>query len=156
MKYHHVLVSALIVFLGVSHYLGYTPIVVGVLFLLASVTAYFLYAKDKAAAKAGSWRVSENTLHVVAVLFGWPGALVAQERLRHKTKKQSFRAVFWLSVLVNVSGIAWFHSPQGNAQLRGSFYQLENFTISNVPYAAPVSTILFLTEFRAKEVEWLR
>lgn len=86
MKYHHVLISALILFLSASHYLGYTPIAVIVLFLFSSVTAYVLYAKDKAAAKAGAWRVSENTLHLVAVLFGWPGALVAQERLRHKTK----------------------------------------------------------------------
>lgn len=156
MKYHYVLISVLILFLSTSHYLGYTPIAVTVLFLFASVTAYVLYAKDKAAAKAGAWRVSENTLHVVAVLFGWPGALVAQERLRHKTKKQSFRVVFWLSVLVNVSGIVWLHSPQGNAQLRENLYQFENFVISKVPYEATVLTVLFLTELRANDVEWLR
>ena len=32
---------------------------------------------------------------------GWPGALIAQEKLRHKTRKQSFRIVFGLTVLFN-------------------------------------------------------
>lgn len=154
MKYHTVLVLALVVFLGASYYLGYTPTALSAIFLIASVIAYLLYAKDKAAAKVGSWRVSENTLHVAAVLFGWPGALIAQERLRHKTKKQSFRVVFWFSVLVNLSGIAWLHSPQGNAQFREGAYQLEKLVMSNVSQGASVSTVLFLTKFRKTKVEW--
>lgn len=155
MKYHYLLVLALIVFLGVSHYLGYTPIALWVIFFLASGIAYILYAKDKVAAKAGSWRVSENTLHVAALLFGWPGALIAQERLRHKTQKQSFRSIFWISVLVNLAGIAWFHSPQGNLQLREGLHQFEHLIISNVSHKAPVSTVLFLTKFRKNQVDWL-
>nr|WP_237416577.1 MULTISPECIES: DUF1294 domain-containing protein [Halomonas] len=112
--------------------------------------AYFLYAKDKAAAKVGSWRVPENALHVVALLFGWPGALIAQERLRHKTKKQSFRVFFWLTVLVNLGGVAWLHSPQGNSLLREGVHQFENFAVSNLPHRVSDSTVLFFTDFRNK------
>lgn len=150
MKLHHLLIAIFAVCLGASHYLGYTPIALSACFLLASVIAYYLYAKDKAAAKAGAWRVPERTLHLSALLCGWPGALVAQERLRHKTIKTSFRAVFWLSIAANLAGVIWLHSPQGNAQLRSGTHQLEDLVISSVPYASIVSTVLVLTHFRAK------
>lgn len=141
---------ALVIFLCGSHYLGYTPIVFSALFLFASLITYYLYAKDKAAAIVGSWRVPENTLHTAALIFGWPGALIAQERLRHKTKKQSFRNFFWFTVLINLCGIAWLHSPQGNNQLRAGAHQIENLVISHVPYPAAASTTLYLTKFREK------
>lgn len=142
--------------LTISYYSGYTPAALGVLFVFASTITYLTYAKDKAAAKSGSWRVSEKTLHMESFLFGWPGALIAQQRLRHKTQKRRFRAVFWLSVLLNLAGIAWLHSPQGHALLRESAHQIDNVVISHVPYEIPVSTVLFLTKFRGKNIEWLR
>lgn len=148
MSYHNILPGALAVFLGGSYYFGYTPIAFVLTFLLASIVTYMLYAKDKAAAKEGSWRVSENTLHAAALLFGWPGALIAQHRLRHKTKKKSFRVFFWFTMLLNLAVIAWVHTPQGNNQLRYSAHLLENMALSYIPYAAPVSTLLFLTKFR--------
>lgn len=156
MKLHYLLLTMLAAFLGGSHYLGYTPIALTALFLLASLIAYYLYAKDKAAAIAGTWRVPENSLHTSALLFGWPGALIAQQRLRHKTKKKSFRIFFWFTVLINLCGIAWLHSPPGNHQLRAGAHQIENLVISYVPYPAAASTTLYLTKFRASDIEWLR
>ena len=41
---------------------------------------------------------------------GWPGALLAQQVLRHKTSKTSFIAVFWLTILVNVVGFVALHA----------------------------------------------
>jgi uncharacterized membrane protein YsdA (DUF1294 family) len=156
MKYHWVLILALAMFLGASYYMGYTPVALSVVFLLSSVVSYFLYAKDKAAARTGSWRVSENTLHLWAMLFGWPGSLIAQQRLRHKTKKQSFRVFFWISVLINLGFVGWIHGPQGNGIIRYGAHELENITLANVPYVAPVSVVLFLTKFREKEIDWFR
>lgn len=84
-------------------------------YFLASVAAAYLslgiitfavYAWDKAAARRGAWRVPEATLHVLAVLGGWPGALAAQQVLRHKTRKQPFRTVFWFTVGLNSAALA--------------------------------------------------
>jgi uncharacterized membrane protein YsdA (DUF1294 family) len=46
--------------------------------------------------------VSENALLWTGLLGGWPGAIVAQQLLRHKTQKASFRSAFWMSVVANV------------------------------------------------------
>jgi len=39
---------------------------------------------------------------LVGLVGGWPGAVVAQQLLRHKTKKLSFRTRFWVTVALNV------------------------------------------------------
>ena len=80
---------------------------VGVLYLVVSVVAYVMYAVDKSAARsAGRRRIPERTLLVVSVLGGWPGSIVAQQTLRHKTRKQSFRRAFGVTVLVNLLALA--------------------------------------------------
>ena len=65
--------------------------------LALNLLTLWLYAADKNAARAGAWRVSENQLHLLALLGGWPAAWWAQQSLRHKTSKVSFRAAYWLS-----------------------------------------------------------
>ena len=71
--------------------------------LLMSAATFLVYRQDKQAAQAGDWRTSENTLHMMALLGGWSGALWAQLFLRHKSQKMEFLVVFWLMVLVNVA-----------------------------------------------------
>jgi uncharacterized membrane protein YsdA (DUF1294 family) len=51
----------------------------------------------------------EQTLHVFALLGGWPGALVAQRWLRHKSKKASFQVAFWVTVVVNCVALGWLY-----------------------------------------------
>jgi uncharacterized membrane protein YsdA (DUF1294 family) len=70
-------------------------------YLIISLLAFIVYAKDKAAAKKGSWRIPESTLHLLSLLGGWPGALIAQQTLRHKSKKEPFRFIFWITVFLN-------------------------------------------------------
>ncbi|KRE43686.1 hypothetical protein ASG74_02260 [Knoellia sp. Soil729] len=72
---------------------------------LVSGIAFMVYGADKAAAIQGRWRASESTLHLLGLLGGWPGALVARPVFRHKTIKQPFRAIFWATVLVNCLGL---------------------------------------------------
>ena len=90
---------------------------VGAAYVALSIVAYGMYAADKHAAQTGAWRVPENNLHLVALLGGWPGALIAQQRLRHKTVKPEFRAVFWLTVVANVLCFVLIFSPLGQAWL---------------------------------------
>lgn len=86
------------------------PSIVVAVYLGASVLAYLFYALDKAAARKGAGRTPESTLHMIGLLGGWPGALVAQQMLRHKTRKAEFRTTFWATVIVNCGVLAWFLS----------------------------------------------
>jgi uncharacterized membrane protein YsdA (DUF1294 family) len=67
--------------------------------LVLSVMTYWTYAHDKRQAQAGEWRVTEAWLHLLELAGGWPGAWLAQRRLRHKCSKGSYQVVFWLIVL---------------------------------------------------------
>ncbi|WP_137844598.1 DUF1294 domain-containing protein [Microbacterium sp. 2FI] len=72
------------------------------LYVAMSVIAFATYGIDKAAARRGGQRVSEQTLLTLGLVCGWPGALVAQQLFRHKTRKRSFRRAFWRTVVLNV------------------------------------------------------
>lgn len=74
---------------------------------VTSTIAYFAYKHDKEAALVGTRRTNEWTLVILGLIGGWPGALVARHRFRHKTKKVIFRIGFWLSVGFNLAGLAW-------------------------------------------------
>jgi uncharacterized membrane protein YsdA (DUF1294 family) len=93
------------------------PLIVFVLYLALSILTYWAYALDKTAAKKGAWRTQESTLHLFALAGGWPGALLAQQRLRHKSKKESFRFVFWVTVLINLGAALWLLSSTGSKVL---------------------------------------
>ncbi|MCX2758766.1 DUF1294 domain-containing protein [Vibrio sp. Sgm 22] len=84
-------------------------------YLVIGVVTFFVYAKDKRAAINGNWRVPEKTLHILSVAGGWLGALIAQDKLRHKTQKQPFRAIYWLTVAMNVAAFVWTLTPSGQA-----------------------------------------
>ncbi|RUR29531.1 DUF1294 domain-containing protein [Vreelandella andesensis] len=75
-------------------------------YLVVSAVTCLAYASDKSAAQKNGQRISEKTLHVLSLLAGWPGAMVAQQWLRHKTQKRPFRRVFWLTVLINLAALA--------------------------------------------------
>ena len=68
---------------------------------LMSLVAFLLYWSDKRKARAEQWRTPENVLHALELAGGWPGALLAQQVFRHKTRKVSFQWVFWLIVLAH-------------------------------------------------------
>ncbi|VVN93979.1 DUF1294 domain-containing protein [Pseudomonas fluorescens] len=68
---------------------------------IVSVLAFLLYGSDKRKARLDRWRVPENVLHAVELAGGWPGALLAQQVFRHKTRKLSFQLLFWVIVLLH-------------------------------------------------------
>jgi uncharacterized membrane protein YsdA (DUF1294 family) len=83
---------------------------VGAAYLAMSVVCFCSYALDKSAARRGERRTPESRLLVLGLLGGWPGAVLAQQWLRHKTVKQPFRQLFWCSVAVNLAGFVWLSS----------------------------------------------
>jgi len=104
--------------LAVSASSGRTPQPVLYAYLVVSLLTFAWYGRDKYAARRGSRRTPERTLHLLALFCGWPGALAAQQLFRHKTRKSSFRALFWLTVLLNGGAVVFLHSPAGAAYLR--------------------------------------
>jgi len=75
-------------------------------YALVGLLTYYFYWDDKRRAKSGEWRIPEANLHFWSLIGGWPGAFVAQQQFRHKTKKISFRLVFWLVVIAHQ--VLWF------------------------------------------------
>lgn len=75
-----------------------------------SLVSLLVYAVDKSAAVAGGWRVPEQALHLLALAGGWPGAIVAQQLLRHKSNKPAFRVAFWFTVIVNVTAFVAYNT----------------------------------------------
>ena len=92
---------------------GKLPFVVLIAYLIGSCVAYLTYVFDKASALKGQWRTPESTLHVFSLVGGWPGAMLAQRTLRHKTQKQSFQRTFWATVVLNCAALVWLLSPTG-------------------------------------------
>lgn len=76
-----------------------------------SVICALLYLFDKSAALHGRRRIPESTLLFAGLLCGWPGAVVAQQALRHKTRKESFQFAFRVSVAANAVAFALLASP---------------------------------------------
>ena len=100
---------ALVGGLGIA---GELPPAVPMVYMAGSLTAFALHWADKTAAQAGRRRTPEDTLLVIGLLGGWPGALVAQQLVRHKSRKTSFQLMFWLTVVLNCAVLAWFWSVQ--------------------------------------------
>ncbi len=92
--------------------LGRFPWVILTAVALLNLATFYVYWRDKDAAVQGGWRASENQLHGLAVLGGWPGAWFAQQILRHKSSKKPFRVIYWATVALNLLGLlAWLIWP---------------------------------------------
>ncbi len=107
-----------LVFIAFGGLTARLPLLIVGLYAGASLITFIAYAFDKSAAQSGSWRTQESTLHLLALIGGWPGALIAQNRLRHKSRKTSFQVVFWATALLNCGGLAWLLKAPGGQALR--------------------------------------
>jgi len=87
---------------------GRLPLEVVFVPLVLSVITFVVYALDKHAAQTGRWRTPESTLHLLELAGGWPGAWIAQQTLRHKSRKPGYRVVYWMMVVLHAAAlIAW-------------------------------------------------
>ena len=98
--------SAFVCSVAVLAYTGQIPVLMFWAYAAASVAAFVAYVLDKVAAKSKRRRIPESTLHLLGLIGGWPGALVAQSLVRHKTRKREFQVLFWVAVVLNVAGAA--------------------------------------------------
>ena len=78
--------------------------------VFTSILAFMAYAADKHAAQAGRWRIPEANLRLLELLGGWPGALLAQRVLRHKSRKASYRFAFRMMAALHLAAtMAWIY-----------------------------------------------
>jgi uncharacterized membrane protein YsdA (DUF1294 family) len=115
-----VLAALFLVFVAFIGLTARVPLGLLGLYAGASLVTFIAYAIDKSAAQSGRWRTQESTLHLLALIGGWPGALIAQNRLRHKSRKGPFLLAFWVTVLLNCGGLIWLLSTAGGQVLRST------------------------------------
>jgi uncharacterized membrane protein YsdA (DUF1294 family)/cold shock CspA family protein len=104
---------------------GWLPVAVLLIYVAASVFTFRAYAFDKAAAVNRQWRTPESTLHLLSLCGGWPGAMAAQQFLRHKCIKLCFQIVFWITVMFNCTALAWLTFSSGAQPLRSFLSALQ-------------------------------
>lgn len=95
----------LTIFLGVLALFtlsGQLPSIIPITYGAVSLLTLLFYGVDKSAAKKDKWRISEAKLHLLSLVGGWPGALLAQQMFKHKRSKSAFMRVYWVTVLVNL------------------------------------------------------
>ena len=88
-------------FVGFSAFYEKLPLMLIVYYVAICGITFLAYSVDKSAAEDGGWRLPESSLHLFSIIGGWPGGLLAQVFVRHKSKKQSFKNVFWVTVVLN-------------------------------------------------------
>ena len=72
-----------------------------------STVSFLQYGYDKMQARNQDWRVAESALHFVALIGGWPGALLGMHYFQHKTSKVPFQIRTWL-IVTAWQGLWWF------------------------------------------------
>ena len=66
---------------------------IGLWLFATNVIAFGAFGHDKHLAREGAWRISEQTLLLLALVGGSIGAIAGQRYFRHKTRKEPFRTV---------------------------------------------------------------
>ncbi len=102
------------------------PLVIVGIYLMMSLIALIAYAIDKFAAQNDRWRTQESTLHLISLIGGWPGAYIAQKKLRHKSSKKAFINVYWVTVLLNLAGLFWLHTEKGTNFMNNVVFSVFN------------------------------
>jgi len=101
--FYIIFILSFLSFLLFSFTEGKLPFFIIIIYGVMSIVTYFMYSIDKSKAINDEYRIPELTLYFLSLIGGWMGAMLAQQRFRHKTKKSSFQMIFWITVLLNVS-----------------------------------------------------
>jgi uncharacterized membrane protein YsdA (DUF1294 family) len=90
--------------------LGYLPQKLMSIYIGLSFLTFLSYTVDKSKAQRGALRTQESTLHILALIGGWPGVALAQQIFRHKSSKKSLNGFFWSTVMIDLALLLWLYS----------------------------------------------
>ena len=71
--------------------------------IVINILTFAVYGIDKRKARQGSWRISEATLLMLAVIGGTIGALLGMQVWRHKTMHLKFKYRLPLILLAQIA-----------------------------------------------------
>jgi uncharacterized membrane protein YsdA (DUF1294 family) len=77
---------------------------------LANLASFAAMGWDKSCAERGERRIPERTLLTFAAAGGGPGAVLAQQMFRHKTRKQPFASLLYAILIAQLAGAAYLLS----------------------------------------------
>jgi len=112
------LIPAFALLVLICHLVWTLPAALWGAYMAMSMATYIVYWGDKRAAAQNGWRVAEGTLHGLALACGWPGALLAQQILKHKRAKPEFMRGFWTCVSLNILAFTIFFTPLGASLIK--------------------------------------
>ncbi|WP_091470549.1 DUF1294 domain-containing protein [Methylophilus rhizosphaerae] len=69
--------AVFIIALAISILTGKLPLIILWLYLVTGSLTFIIYASDKSAATRKQRRIPEKMLHLLALIGGWPGAVMA-------------------------------------------------------------------------------
>jgi uncharacterized membrane protein YsdA (DUF1294 family) len=72
--------------------------------------AFVAFWADKRASVLGLRRTPERALLALALIGGTPGAIAAQQLVRHKTRKEPFRSLLWGIAAAQGLLLAWLYA----------------------------------------------
>lgn len=78
-------------------------------FFIFNILTFSLYGLDKRKAIKGQWRISEQTLLIVALFGGSIGALLAMIVFHHKTKHWKFVLLIPLFLIIHIFLFLYFY-----------------------------------------------
>jgi uncharacterized membrane protein YsdA (DUF1294 family) len=73
--------------------------------IIINIVTFLVYGIDKWKAKQGSWRISEATLLMLAVIGGTIGILLGMQVWRHKTMHLKFKYELPLILVAQIAFI---------------------------------------------------
>lgn len=72
-------------------------------YIAASTVGFAAMCLDKSRARSSQRRIPERTLHLIELLGGWPGVVVAMLMTRHKARKWSYYTLTGIIAALHIS-----------------------------------------------------
>ncbi|MCR6595231.1 DUF1294 domain-containing protein [Bacillus halotolerans] len=85
--------------------------IIAVYLVLINLYGFWVMGADKRRAQRHKWRISEDRLWLIAIVFGALGVWLGMQTFRHKTKHASFQYGVPFLLVIEAVLIGIYYSP---------------------------------------------